>query len=98
MRADLIAYHNGKLQKLLAFALTTELVKRSSAVLRDSIMFHRAPEIGDVRRVLPYEWSLNCITVDMMLPFNTVTFVNSFHFQIIYRLILLLRWGKHSLW
>lgn len=49
MRADLIAYHNGKLQKLLAFALTTELVKRSSAVLRDSIMFHGAPEIGDVR-------------------------------------------------
>lgn len=38
----------------------------------------------DVRRALLYDCSLNCITVDMMLPFNTVTVVNSFHLQIIY--------------
>lgn len=34
-------------------------------------------------RALLYDCSLNCITVDMMLPFNTVTVVNSFHLKII---------------
>lgn len=44
--------------------------------------------MGVVRRVLRYEWSPNCITVDIMLSFNIVTFVNSFHFKTLYRPIL----------
>lgn len=30
------------------------------------------------RRFLQPEWMLNCITVDIMLSFNIVTFVNTF--------------------
>lgn len=46
------------------------------------------PEMGVERRVLQFEWMLNCITVDIMLSFNIVTFVNTFQFKTVYRLIL----------
>lgn len=37
---------------------------------------------------LQYECSLNCITVNIMLSFNIVTFVNSFHFKALDRPML----------
>lgn len=42
------------------------------------------PEMGVERRVLQSEWMLNCITVDIILPFNIVTFVNTFKCKSVY--------------
>ena len=40
--------------------------------------------MGVERRVLQSEWMLNCITVDIILSFNTVTFVSTFQYKTVY--------------
>ncbi len=45
-------------------------------------------EMSVERRVLQSEWMLNCITVDIMLAFNTFTFANSFQYKTVYRPLL----------